>query len=92
MTDEERELLYANLISGFEHDSYNKTSKVTPVGETAAAESTNPPYPSSFSEIIDLLQRGESIPGADELVVEATNDTITDSKLDIPKKPWECKE
>lgn len=54
------------------------------------ATEDNPPYPSSFKEVMRCIESGVDIPGVEKITVEPTNDKIT--KCDVvsmPKKPWE---
>ena len=46
-------------------------------------------YPASFAEIMELVQKGEPIPGVEELNIEPTNTEPTPSTRPPTKKPWE---
>ena len=43
----------------------------------------------SFSEVMEKVERGEKLPGVEELNIEATNSEITESQCQRVKKPWE---
>ena len=47
-------------------------------------------YPASFNELVELLQKGEPIPGVIELNIQPTNAYPTASARSCAKKPWEA--
>ena len=52
----------------------------------------SPPYPTSFTQVMECIEKGSEIPGLESVVVEPTHDAIKDSTLTLPKKPWEKSE
>ena len=48
-----------------------------------------PLYPLDFTELMGMIQRGEQIPGVEELNIEPTNSLPTLSQANSVRKPWE---
>lgn len=70
----------------------NKTDiaeNITSDTDDMIAPTVPPPYPTSFKLVMQCIEKGVSIPGLEAIVVEPTNDSLTDCTLDLPKKPWE---
>ena len=47
-----------------------------------------PPYPTSFLEIMRLVESGQEIPGIENLDIKPTNAPPTESKMEPVTKPW----
>ncbi|XP_033100907.1 uncharacterized protein LOC117104274 [Anneissia japonica] len=46
-------------------------------------------YRPSFMQILQLVQDGKEIPGVEKLVIEPTNNSPTESKMELTAKPWQ---
>ena len=62
-----------------------------PTAATSTSAEQQPPYPSSFSEIVDLITQNKPIPGIEEVpdTVLELGSSKTD-KTPRRKKPWEA--
>ena len=47
-----------------------------------------PPYPTSFLEIMRLVESGQEIPGIESLDIKPTNAALTESRMKPVTKPW----
>ena len=74
-------------------DSFSSVGqlKETPTSCTSseAHSEEHEKYPASFVEIMELVQKGEPIPGVEELNIEPTNSEPTQCPRLPSKKPWE---
>ena len=74
-------------------DSFSSVGqlKETPTSCTASEAHSEEleQYPASFAEIMELVQKGEPIPGVEELNIEPTNSEPTQCARLPSKKPWE---
>ncbi|KAF6037058.1 hypothetical protein EB796_004619 [Bugula neritina] len=53
------------------------------------APQEQPPRPLSFKQVMEYIERGEEVPGAETIVVEPTNEPVTSCTKELPRKPWE---
>lgn len=51
--------------------------------------SSEPSYPLSFYDLMWMIEKGEQIPGVEELDIGPTNEDPTASSICRKKKPWE---
>lgn len=58
-------------------------------GETADASGLEPQYPTSFQDIIELIQSGKSIPGIRDIPDTVLVDQGTQARQGRRQKPWE---
>ena len=58
---------------------------------TATPPSTEPPapYPSSFSHIVELITKGEPVPGVREIPDTVLEGEASESRAETRRKPWE---
>lgn len=68
-----------------------KSAKENLIDDMTSPEATNrdPKYPASFSEIAKLIEKGEKIPGVEQLNIKPTNTEPTPSTHERVTKPWE---
>ena len=66
-------------------------SDLTSVQSTKATvdSSNQESAPLSFSKVIEMVEKGEKLPGVEELNIEPTNSQVTESQCNRLKKPWE---
>ena len=64
----------------------------TTVNGSSSTQKELSPYPTSFTQVMECIEKGSEIPGLESVVVEPTHDAIKDSTLTLPKKPWEKSE
>lgn len=91
MTDEEKRNLYSSLTrtepamaeSLTENRDTNDSASVTETSDSA------PQYPSDFRTVMEYINKGQDIPGVENITIEPTNDEIHQSIITKPKKPWE---
>nr|XP_006823248.1 PREDICTED: uncharacterized protein LOC102805027 [Saccoglossus kowalevskii] len=56
---------------------------------TTDADAAGPQYPSSFFDLLQKIEKGEPLPGVEELNIQPTNTPATESSLATKMKPWE---
>lgn len=73
------------------HELVNNIEMVMSSTEQAILETEKEPpkYPTSFLEVMELVQSGEKIPGIEEIHVEPTNKPPTTASAMKVKKPWQ---
>ena len=59
------------------------------VGQRASTSQPNAPYPTSFAHIVDLITKGEPIPGVKEIPDTVLEGQESQSVTAVRKKPWE---
>ena len=50
---------------------------------------TEAQYPTSFSEIVKIIEKGDTVPGVEHLNIQPTNAEPTPSSMERVPKPWE---
>lgn len=57
--------------------------------EESADNADSPRYPTSFHELLEKLEKGETLPDIEDLDIRPTNVSVTKSSHDRIPKPWE---
>ena len=70
-------------------DSFSSVGQLEEKPTDCSSSEAHEKYPASFAEIMELVQKGEPIPGVEELNIEPTNTEPTRSTRLPTKKPWE---
>ena len=89
VANEDAGMIYGDSIvtgASTNFDSLDSTDKLR---EVSTNDTEKQKYPASFSEIMELVQKGEQIPGVLDLNIEPTNALPTESVKPPAKKPWE---
>lgn len=82
-----------NDLSTAEGNDLSSAKTIIPVllqgGSDGGIANSVPSYPTSFRQVMECIEKGVEIPGLETVVVEPTNDPVTECMLQAPKKPWE---
>lgn len=80
LSDGESRLLADDVINSVRYEQV-RPADVSP-GEQSAKTLT-------LQEVLEYLQNGLNVPGADDITVIPSNEVVSEPKLIKPKKPWE---
>ncbi|XP_070556791.1 uncharacterized protein [Ptychodera flava] len=65
-------------------------SKLEPEAcSSSQVNETGPQYPSSFFDLLQKIEKGEPLPGVEELNIQPTNTSPLESTMDRKPKPWQ---
>ena len=57
--------------------------------DNGTTESTIGKHPENFMELVEMIQKGITLPDTEELNIEPLNEEPTPCDKQRPKKPWE---
>ncbi|GAA5940701.1 DUF5572 domain-containing protein [Sporobolomyces koalae] len=89
VTDRAESFFLASQNSSDQPTTSAGGSTSEPPPPATGATSDKPPYPLSFAHLAQLISSGQPIPGIKEIPDLVTEETPTESREAIRKKPWE---
>ncbi len=78
-----------SAVASIPNDSGRLADNVPSAEEGSDVNLCPDEQPLTFGELMTLVQKGEPIPGVEELNIQATNTDPTESTRPVAKKPWE---
>ena len=79
----------AEMTSGFHDSNAREENTQNESICDPGSQEPEPQYPLDFTELMGMIQRGEQIPGVEDLNIEPTNSLPTLSQANSVRKPWE---